>query len=181
MQVALTPSSAAEVRLLAAFMQDLADLMETNTTTIPPVDNAHVAAGCAPFVPAEAGNAPKRTRGKKETSATTAETPAASGSSETVTTAKAESGNDPAAAATAPAASSEAQAGSTNTTSAAGQDASAVQGPVDIDTLRKLFGELTAAGKREQAIAVVREYKVNGLGELKEADRPAVYAKLKAL
>lgn len=175
MQVALTPSSAAEVRLLAAFMQDLADLMET----APPADNAHGTPGCAPFMPVVEGNAPapKRTRGKKETSATTAETPAASGSPETVAAASVDAGNASALAATEPAASSEAQAGSTTTTSEAGQDASAVS----VDTLRKLFGELSAAGKRDSAIAVVREYKVNGLSDLKEEDRPAVFAKLKAL
>lgn len=177
MQVALTPSSAAEVRLLAAFMQDLADLMET----APPADFAPVAA----FVPVPEGNAPapapKRTRGKKETSATTAETPVESGSSETAAPASDEVGNDAAPAATEPVASAEAQAGSTTTTTEAGPAASAATAPVSIDTLRKLFGELTAAGKREQAISVVREYKVNGLGELKDEDRPAVFAKLKAL
>jgi hypothetical protein len=176
MQVALTPSSAAEVRLLAAFMQDLADLIEAQGSPAEVV---------APFVPVPEGNvtapAPKRTRGKKETSATTAETPVESGSSETAAPASAEAGNASAPAATEPAASSEAQAGSTTTDTAAGQDAAAAPEKVDIDTLRKLFGELTAAGKRDDAIAVVRAYKVNGLGELKDADRPDVFAKLKAL
>lgn len=93
MQVTLNPGNPAEVRLIAAFMQDLADLME-GTPIQPPISNDVVV---APSGAAEV-TAPKRTRAKKEApapepetvpaatgneSATTAETPAESGSPET--------------------------------------------------------------------------------------------------
>lgn len=138
MQIALTPSSAAEVRLLATFMQDYADLLEVQQVQ-PPVLNSAVAEGATPFVPVEAP--PKKPRSKKETSATTAETPAASGSAETATAASVE-GN---AAAATPGASTEAPDGSTTTESAAGQSASAAE-PMTHDKLRVLFGELTQRG-----------------------------------
>lgn len=94
MQVTLNPGNPAEVRLIAAFMQDLADLMEGTGAIQPPVSNDVVAtqSGAAEVT------APKRTRAKKEApapepetvpvaagneSATTAETPAESGSPET--------------------------------------------------------------------------------------------------
>lgn len=87
MQVTLNPGNPAEVRLIAAFMQDLADLMEGASPIQPPVVTTTEAVVAAP----------KKTRAKKETpeqvveasaeagneSATTAETQAESGSSET--------------------------------------------------------------------------------------------------
>lgn len=42
MQIALTPSSAAEVRLIAAFMQDLADLIEIQAVPAEVVESAPV-------------------------------------------------------------------------------------------------------------------------------------------
>ncbi len=93
MQVTLNPGNPAEVRLIAAFMQDLADLME-GTPIQPPISNDVV----VPPPEAAEVTAPKRTRAKKEApapepetipaatgneSVTTAETPAESGSPET--------------------------------------------------------------------------------------------------
>jgi hypothetical protein len=71
MQVTLNPGNPAEVRLIAAFMQDLADLMEGTSPIQPPISNDVVV---APSGAAEV-TAPKRTRAKKEAPAPAPETP----------------------------------------------------------------------------------------------------------
>lgn len=160
MQVTLNPGSPAEVRLIAAFMQDLADLQELMYTPEQPA---------AP-IQAEATEAiaqPKKTRSKKT------EPVVESGSSETAAPVEGEAGN------AAPAASTEAPDGANQKAPAAGPDASV---PVaSLDEMRILFGKLTEAGKRDAAIAVVRSYKVNGLAEIPEVLRGEVFAKMQAL
>ena len=173
MQVTLNPGSPAEVRLIAAFMQDLADLQELTLTP-----SAYPEQPPAP-TQAEATEAitpAKKTRSKKTEPATTAEPAVESGSSETAQTAG-EAGNAPAPAATEPAASTEAPAGTTAPVQEDGQSAHSVT----LDELRVLFGQLTEAGKRTEAITVVRGYGANGLAEIAEDKRGEVFAKLKAL
>lgn len=170
MQLAITVGSAAEARLVAAFMQDFAELIELQRDAVP--------APAPEFAPiAEAAAPAKKSRARKETtpSATTAEVPVESGSSETAAPA-AEAGNVPASAATEPAVSSAAPAGTE-----ASQPASAATEPVTLDQLRVLFGELSQQGKRAPAIAVVRGFKANGLAEIPEDQRGNAYAQLKAL
>lgn len=174
MQVTLNPGSPAEVRLIAAFMQDLAELQELQAeswrTHAAPIDTLGAPASAPTQAPA------KKTRGKKTEPATTAEPAVESGSSETAQTAG-EAGNAPALAATEPAASTEAPAGTTASVQEDGQSAHSVT----LDELRVLFGQLTEAGKRTEAITVVRGYGANGLAEIAEDKRGEVLAKLKAL
>lgn len=172
MQLAITIGSAAEARLVAAFMQDFAELIEVQRDAVPAVI----------VPPADVVAQPKKTRAKKDTapagetqSAGTASTAVESGSSETA--APATEGNEPAPAASEPAASTEAPAGETTASPAA----SSVPAPVTLDQLRVLFGELSQAGKRAQAIAVVRGLKANGLAEIAEDKRGEAYAQLRAL
>lgn len=191
MQVTLAPSTAAEARLLAAFINDLADLMETG---LPSVISA-------PTLPAEiARPEPEASSGKKprsRKSATTAETPAESTSGETAAPAAADSapgpettqsdsslaeaGNDPAPAATELAASSAEQAGATEESPASPDAADAAPQVVSLDDLRVMFGNLTQAGKRNAAVAVVRKYGANGLAEIPEDKRGDVRREWEAL
>ena len=182
MQITLNAVNSAETRLVAAFLNDLADLQELQR-------GAPLPAGLDLPAPtqAEAKEAiapPKKTRAKKPVaeagneSATTAEAAAESGSPETAQ--PADAGNA-APAATEPAASSAEPDGATEAppdsqvVSAAGDQA------CSLDELRVLFGTLTQAGKRTQAVAVVREYGANGLAEIPEEKRGEVFAKLKGL
>ena len=186
MQITLNAVNSAETRLVAAFLNDLADLQELQR-------GAPLPAGLDLPAPtqAEAKEAiapPKKTRAKKldaapvadagNESATTAEAAAESGSPETAQ--PADAGNA-APAATEPAASSAEPDGAT----AASPDSQAVSAAGDqacsLDELRVLFGTLTQAGKRTQAVAVVREYGANGLAEIPEEKRGEVFAKLKGL
>lgn len=174
MQLAITVGSAAEARLVAAFMQDFAELIELQRDAVP--------APAPEFAPiAEAAAPAKKSRARKEPtpSATTAEALVESGSSETAAPA-AEAGNAPAPAATEPAVSSAVPAGNSED-SAASPAASAATEPVTLDQLRVLFGELSQQGKRTPAIAVVRGFKANGLAEIPEDQRGEAYAQLKAL
>lgn len=145
MQIALTPSSAAEVRLLAAFMQDYADLLETQLVP-PPVTNESVAAGCAPFQPAP--EPAKKSRTKKDT---TSAAPAADGNAAPV--------------ASEPAASTEAPAGSTSSASEAGPSAASAE-PMTHDKLRVLFGELSQRGE-DVKMAIVGVFKELGYPNIK--------------
>ena len=125
MQITLNPSTPAEVRLLAAFMQGLADHLENTpsaTTDTTPVSE-----------PETAPEKPKRSRKAKEEaevpptepktpSATSAETPAESGT------------KDPAPAE---------------------ERGTEVPDGLDHDKLRVLFGELSNAGKRQEGIDAV--------------------------
>ena len=181
MQVTLNPGSPAEVRLIAAFMQDLAELQELQAeswrTHAAPIDTLGAPASAPTQAEAKEAITPaKKTRSKKTEPAVTAEAAAESGSSETAQTAG-EAGNAPAPAATEPAASTEAPAGTTASVQEDGQSAHSVT----LDELRVLFGQLTEAGKRTEAITVVRGYGANGLAEIAEDKRGEVFAKLKAL
>lgn len=175
MQVTLNPGSPAEVRLIAAFMQDLAELQELQAESWRTQAEA-IAPGPTQAEATEAIAPAKKTRSKKTEPATTAEPAVESGSSETAQTAG-EAGNAPAPAATEPAASTEAPAGTTASVQEDGQSAHSVT----LDELRVLFGQLTEAGKRTEAITVVRGYGANGLAEIAEDKRGEVFAKLKAL
>lgn len=170
MQVAFTPTTPAEARLLAAFIQDYADLLEQQVSQIP-LPN---------FVVSEPAAAPaleKKSRPKK--SAATAEQATESGSVETAAPVATE-GNEAAPAATEPVASSEEPAGNTTAAEDSPAAASAPE-EVSIDALRQVFGELSQAGKRDAAVKIVRSKGVNGLAEIKPEDRADVLAQFKGL
>ena len=179
MQVTLNPGSAAEVRLIAAFMNDYADLVDIQNTSAPAVSNDNVAPGAEQFKPVEEKPAPKRTR---KTSAATAETPAESGSSETASPAG-EAGNENAPAVTESAESTEAQAGEKKTESATAPASDATEPDVTHDDLRKLFGELSQQGedKRKAAIAVVTGAGFKMIKEITKDKLAEVFAGMKAL
>lgn len=175
MQITLAATNAAETRLVAAFLNDLADLQELQRDIQPTAPTQAEAK--------EAITPPKKTRAKKNDtgneSAATAEQAAESGSSETAQPAADEGKGAPAA--TEPAASSAEPDGATEA-SPDSQDVSAAGDQAcSLDELRVLFGTLTQAGKRPQAVAVVREYGANGLAEIPEEKRGEVFAKLKGL
>ena len=187
MQITLNAVNSAETRLVAAFLNDLADLQELQR-------GAPLPAGLDLPAPtqAEAKEAiapPKKTRAKKpdaapvadagNESATTAEAAAESGSSETAQPA-ADAGND-APAATEVAESSAEPDGATEASPDSQVVSAAADQACSLDELRVLFGTLTQAGKRTQAVAVVREYGANGLAEIPEEKRGEVFAKLKGL
>ena len=157
MQITLNAVNPAETRLVAAFLNDLADLQELQR-------GAPLPAGLELPAPtqAEAKEAiapPKKTRAKKPV---------------------AEAGND-APAATEAAESSAEPDGATEASQASPNASAAEAQVVSLDELRVLFGTLTQAGKRTQAVAVVREYGANGLAEIPEEKRGEVFAKLKGL
>lgn len=183
MQITLNAVNPAETRLVAAFLNDLADLQELQRGAplpagldLPSPTQAEAKEAIAP---------PKKTRAKKPVaeagneSATTAEAAAESGSSETAQPA-ADAGND-APAATEVAESSAEPDGATEASQASPSASAAEAQVVSLDELRVLFGTLTQAGKRTQAVAVVREYGANGLAEIPEEKRGEVFAKLKGL
>ena len=161
MQVSLTPSSAAEARLLAAFINDLADLMDLGTPAVvaAPTPPEQVAARVTEAVTPPA--APSRKPRAKKTDPD---------ASESATEKKAETGEAPTLDAPAPAESAE-----------AGESPEAPAKEVSLDDLRVLFGSLTQEGKRPAAVEVVRSYGANGLSEIKEEQRAEVFAKLKGL
>lgn len=157
MQITLNAVNPAETRLVAAFLNDLADLQELQRGTplpagleLPAPTQAEAKEAIAP---------PKKTRAKKPV---------------------AEAGND-APAATEVAESSAEPDGATEASQASPNASAAEAQVVSLDELRVLFGTLTQAGKRTQAVAVVREYGANGLAEIPEEKRGEVFAKLKGL
>lgn len=190
MQVTLAPSTAAEARLLAAFINDIADLMDTG---LPPVITAPTPSADVALPVTEA--TAKKSRSRK--SATTAEDPAASTSAETAEAAAAgsnpgaektqsdsspaEAGNDNAPAASEQAASSAEPDGNSKESPASPDASGANTRVVSLDDLRTLFGTLTQKGKRTEAVAVVRKYGANGLAEIPEDKRGAVHSELEAL
>ena len=129
MQIVLNPGSPAELRLIAAFVNDLADLKELqypdvcNTTTVITEE----------VVPAPA----KKTRGSKSVSTA----PEVVESTKAPEVAPADAGNVSAAVSTAA------------STEATGATASA--SPVSHDDLRKLFAGFSKSGKGEAAIAIL--------------------------
>lgn len=147
MQVTLYPHSPAEKRLLAAFMNDLAELQEIERANDPThpypvqpeVSNANVAEGCEKFAEPETPAPAKKSRAKKTDAAQSAENTSASETS-SEPAAAGDSGNDAATV------SAEA-GGSTETTTA--DPASPVH---THDELRKIFAALTQAGKGDLAI-----------------------------
>jgi cell division septation protein DedD len=142
MQVAFTPSTPAEARLVAAFMVDYADLLELNAP--------------APLVGDQTTGSVQAEKPKRTRRAVSAET----------------SQPDPAPAATQPAPEP-----------APAETASAPESPseITVDQLRVLFGELSQANKREQAVALVRQHGFNSIREITDDKRTAIYGQLKAL
>lgn len=140
MQVAFTPSTPAEARLVAAFMVDYADLLELNTPA-PLVGDQTTGS-----VQAEK---PKRIR--KPAAETPQPDPA------------------PAATQTAP----EPGPAATEPPPAATE--------VTVDQLRVLFGELSQANKREEAVALVRKHGFNSIRDIADEKRADIFAALKAI
>lgn len=175
MQITLAATNAAETRLVAAFLNDLADLQELQRDIQPTAPTQAEAK--------EAITPPKKTRTKKNDtgneSAATAEQAAESGSSETAQPAADEGKGAPAA--TEPVASSEEPAGTTEASPDSPSVSAAEERACSLDELRVLFGELSQAGKRAGAVAIVRKYGANGLAEIPEDKRGAVYAEMKGL
>lgn len=171
MQVSIAPSTAAEARLLAAFINDLADLMESGL--LPVITDP------APVVAPEEPTA-KKSRSKKSAAPEPAPSqPTSTGPEPTQSdSSPVEAGNESAATATEPATSS---SEATENTEASEASPSASPVEVSVDDLRVAFGELTQRGLRDKAVAIVRSFKANGLAEVKECDRAAVLAKFKEL
>lgn len=137
MQIALTPTSAAEVRLVAAFMQDLADLIELQAESVPEV----------PAEPVEEAPAPAKKSRKKSAPAAEEPTLAASPVSEP----------DPEPTVTAAEEPEESEAGSADA-------ASEVE--VTHDLLRNLYGQLVQNGKRDAAVAAVKSFGVKAIKDI---------------
>ena len=153
MQITLNPSTPAEVRLLAAFMQGLADHLE-NTQQAP----INVAVAPEPQ-PEAAPEKPKRSRKAKEEndvpptepgtqSATTAEAPAESGS------------KDPAPVE---------------------ETSSEIPGDLDHDKLRVLFGELSNAGKRQEGINAVTNLGFKSIKDIPDEKLADAWKAMKAV
>lgn len=173
MQVTLNADSVAETRLLAAFMHDLADLKEEQHTRIAEAMNAKY--GQVEVAPAVEEPAPaKKSRTKKTEPVTTAtepaESPATTGAA-TVSTA-----TEPAESQTtegnAPASTAEpvVESGSSETAEV-----------VTHDTLRAMYGQLVAAGKRDGVVAAVKSFGVNAIKDIPTDKLAAVHAAMKAV
>ena len=171
MQITLAATTAAETRLVAAFLNDLADLQDLQRDTQPPAPTQAEAKEAIP--------PPKKTRAKKNDTGNESATTAESGSSETTQPAADEGKGAPAA--TEPAASSEEPVGTTEVSPDSPSVSAAEERACSLDELRVLFGELSQAGKRAGAVAIVRKYGANGLAEIPEDKRAAVLAEFKAL
>ena len=171
MQVTLNPSSAAEVRLIAAFMNDLADLLELETEKLATrFRNCTLGSAFGTATPAAAEEAAptpaeevtvKKSRAKKTPPATTVaepeestlETKVADASTATepdTSCSEEEPGNEPAATAETPV-----ESGSPETAE-----------PVTHDTLRKLYGDLVTAGKRDEVVKAVKSFGVNAIKDI---------------
>lgn len=150
MQVTLNAQGPAETRLLAAFLNDLADLQEINRVPPPVVDTPV----------AEDKPAPKKSRAKKEDS-----TPAPAAADSTVETS---SVSEPEPEQTSAAGAEQAAESSPQETAA----------DVTHDDLRTLFGRLTEAGKRDAAIKVIKSFGVNAIKDIPADKLAEVSAKL---
>lgn len=150
MQVTLNAATPAETRLIAAFLNDLADLQETGAP-VPAIESS------AP-TQAEATAAitqPKKTRAKKETPAATVTEPDGSTQTQNSDAAAAENKGNESATTAEPANES----GSSETAEAASKE-------YTTDDLRTLFGAIAQKGRRDKAVKVVRSYGFNGISEI---------------
>lgn len=159
MQITLTAGSPAETRLLAAFLNDLADLQELQPRHAPALTTAPTQAEAT-----EAITPPKKPRPKKNEPA--AETPPAE-TPATETPDEPAPGNESVTTA-------EPAAGS-------GSAETAEPAKIDHDVLRVLFGELAQLNKREDAVKIVRSYGYNGIKDIAVDKLVEVHAKLVAL
>lgn len=171
MEVKLYAESPAETRLLAAFLNDLAELQEIEREkarssfknifgemasslmqsvhgeaerVVQEVENAERSQAAE-----EVPSPPKKTRAKKTESAPTAEPAAESGSTETAEPAAEE------------------------------QPDEAKAEPITRDTLRTLFGELVQAGKRDAAIAAVKSFGYDAIRSIPDDKLAEVHAAMK--
>ena len=166
MQVTINVTSVPEARLVAAFMQDYADLLELQ----------HVPQA-APEQPTVEEAPVKKSRAKKTDPVVTT---AASSSSEqeTVTAAPvAESAASTQEAAT----TTEGNDSATTAEAATESGSSETAEPVTTDDLRKLFGELSQNGKRDEAVKIVRSYGFNAIKDISADKLDEIHGKLKAL
>ena len=159
MQVSLKPESAAESRLVATLFTQLADLQDAER--VPPASEPEPA-------PVVVEPAPEKKSRKKPA------TPSSDTSSGISSPAEAAPPEEPGPGKI-PSDSSQ--------TEPAQAEALAEEPPavVSLDALRVAFGTLAQAGKRAQAVTVVRNHGANGLAEIPEDKRAAVLAEFKAL
>ena len=166
MQVTITPESPAQKRLVAALLNDLASLQAEEQEiflarlrempkccSVAPAEEP-----TAPANTAEESPAPKKSRPKKtEPAATTAVT----------------SSTEPEAETAAPAVANE-----VSTVEAATTDTAKTYA---VDDLRKLFGDLAQADKRDAAVKIVRSYGFNGIAAITPDKLDEIGAKLSEL
>lgn len=176
MQITLTPANPAETRLIAAFLQDLADLQETPESNVAQVLQATVGS------PSSAGDAaPRKPRTRKEK---TDSNPPASAQAENANTGAptaTDSGahqDDASAPETSSAASAEeAGASSSNETASAAE----ADEKIDHDSLRVLMGRCAQANKRAESVQIVKGYGYSGISAIKPEHFAEINAKLKGL
>ena len=174
MQITLNAGNPAETRLIAAFLNDLADLQALQHEKLrSAIDSAaeHTAPVLAAPTQAEATAAitpPKKTRAKKTETAPVEEQASAEPVPE----------KEPAPVET------EAGNGSATTAEPAAESGSsetAEPASVDHDALRVLFGELSQINKREDAVKIVRSYGYNGIKDIAVEKLGEIHGKLLAL
>lgn len=148
MKVEYTPLTAAEKRLVAAFMNDLADLQDLQVP------------GTQPAVEETAVEPPKKTTRRKtaEPAQTVAEPETTAAEPETT-----------AEAVTQPATTAETavESGSSETAE-----------PVTHDTIRVLYGKLVAAGKRDPAVVAVRKLGAKSIKDIPDDKLGEIHATL---
>lgn len=173
MQITLTPANPAETRLIAAFLQDLADLQETPESNVAQVLQAAVGA------PPSAGDtAPRKPRTRKEK---TDSNPPASAQAENANTGAptaTDSGahqDDASTPETSSAASAE-EAGASSSSETADADEK-----IDHDSLRVLMGRCAQANKRAESVQIVKGYGYSGISAIKPEHFAEINAKLKGL
>lgn len=204
MQFILDPRTPAEARLLAAFINDYADLVELQTEQYRLESTAGVGQLAAETLKAAATQAEttsaKKGRTKKTEAAATATEPAGStanpssdpAAASTTTESTAESGNSTSSAATADTAAASVSTGTAEPAGNNDENFDDGQGlatqsdavKVTHDDIKKLLGTLSQNGKRGEAVKTIRGYGdkgYNGVSEIAEADLFPIYAKLKAL
>ena len=184
MQVTLNAGSPAESRLIAAFLQDLADLQEQQIEESKAWMQQHGFTTTAPSAPTQAEAAEaiapaKKSRSKKtdpsETPASTATEPASSATTSGASTV------------TEPASSQSAEGNASATTaepavvSGSSENAEPAAKAYSTDDLRKLFGDLAQKGRRDKAVAIVRSYGYNGIAAITADKQDEIGAKLDAL
>lgn len=164
MQVTITPDSPAQKRLVAALLNDMASLQAEEQELF--FARIREMPKCGPAVQgveeaqaqAEVEAAPKKSRAKKtEPAVTTAVT----------------SSTEPEAETAAPAVANEVSTVAAATTEAAKT--------YSVDDLRKLFGDLAQADKRDAAVKIVRSYGFNSIAAITPDKLDEIGGQLEAL